>query len=165
VVDARIHGEELRRFEANVVRGPGAHDCAIWAAAIGADGYGRWWLRRGGARVMVRANRYALAAALEGAPLEPWVRALHGCNNLACVRVSLTDEIGLLHVVPGTQRDNMLMMARAGRGGGRVAVRVGDHGVRARRARAVALREAVRHGWDAAAVEAALLGSRDPTLW
>jgi hypothetical protein len=165
VVDARIHGEELRRFEANVVRGPGAHDCAIWAAAIGADGYGRWWLRRGGARVMVRANRYALAAALEGAPLEPWVRALHGCNNLACVRVSLTDEIGLLHVVPGTQRDNMLMMARAGRGGGRVAIRRGDNGVKARRARAVALREAVRNGWDAAAVEAALLGSRDPTLW
>ena len=93
---------------------------------------------------MVRANRYALAAALAGKPLEPWVRALHGCNNLACVRVSLTDEIGLLHVVPGTQRDNMLMMARAGRGGGRVAIRRGDNGMKARRARAVALREAVR---------------------
>jgi len=87
---------------------------------------------------MVRANRYALAAALAGKPLEPWVRALHGCNNLACVRVSLTDEIGLLHVVPGTQRDNMLMMARAGRGGGRVAIRRGDNGMKARRARAVA---------------------------
>jgi hypothetical protein len=115
--------------------------------------------------MMVRANRYALAAALEGKALEPWVRALHGCNNLACVRVSLTDEIGLLHVVPGTQRDNLLMMARAGRGGGRVAVRRGDNGVKARRARAVARREAVRHGWDAAAVEAAPLGWRDPTLW
>jgi hypothetical protein len=87
---------------------------------------------------MVRPNRYALAAALAGKPLEPWVRALHGCNNLACVRVSLTDEIGLLHVVPGTQRDNMLMMARAGRGGGRVAIRRGDNGMKARRARAVA---------------------------
>jgi hypothetical protein len=40
VVDRRAHGEELRRFEANVVRGPGANDCAIWAAAVGADGYG-----------------------------------------------------------------------------------------------------------------------------
>ena len=114
---------------------------------------------------MVRANRYALAASLDGKPLEPWVRGLHGCNNTACVRVSAVGDIGLLHIVGGTQRDNMVMMARAGRGGGRVAVRVGDHGVRARRARAVALREAVRHGWDAAAVEAALLGSRDPTLW
>jgi hypothetical protein len=68
-------------------------------------------------------------------------------------------------VLAGTQRDNMLMMGRAGRGGGRVAVRRGDHGVRARRARAIALREAVRDGWDAEAVAAALLGSPEPTLW
>jgi hypothetical protein len=160
-----VHAEELVRFEASVVRDPGKDDCAIWESAVGTDGYGRWWVHRDCTRMMVRANRYALASALEGKPLEPWVRALHGCNNLACVRVSLTDEIGLLHVVPGTQRDNMLMMARAGRGGGRVAIRRGDDGVKARRARAVALREAVRNGWDAAAVEAALLGSRDPTLW
>jgi len=52
----------------------------------------------------------------------------------------------------------MLMM-------GRVAVRRGANGVPARRARTVALREAVRHGWDAAAVGAAMLGRRDPTLW
>jgi hypothetical protein len=38
---------------------------------------------------MVRANRYALAAALDGAALEPWVRAIHGCNNPPRVRVSL----------------------------------------------------------------------------
>jgi hypothetical protein len=68
-------------------------------------------------------------------------------------------------VLPGTQRDNMLMMGRAGRGGGRVPVRRGDNGVRARRARAVALREAVRDGWDGDAVAAALLGSQEPTLW
>lgn len=148
-----------------MVRGPGADDCAIWKSAVGADGYGRFWVRRGGQRIMVRASRYALAAALGGKPLEPWVRALHGCNNIACVRVSLTAEPVLLHVMPGTQRDNMLMMARAGRGGGRVAIRRSDNGVKARRARAVALREAVRNGWDAVAVEAALLGSRDPTLW
>jgi hypothetical protein len=165
VVDPRVHGEELARFEANVVRGPGAADCAIWCSAIGADGYGRFWLRRGGARVMVRANRYALAAVLGGKALEPWVRALHGCDNPVCVRASLPGEVGLLHVIGGSQRDNMRMMARARRGGGRVVVRRGDHGVKARRARAVALREAVRHGWDAEAVQAALLGSTDPTLW
>ena len=108
-----------------MVRGPGAADCAIWRSAVGADGYGRFWVRRGGQRMMVRANRYALAAALDGEPLEPWVQALHGCNNVACVRVSLAGDTGLLHVLPGTQRDNMLMMARAGRGGGRVAVRRG----------------------------------------
>jgi len=165
VVDQRVHAEELRRFEESVVRGPGRQDCAIWCSALGADGYGRFWVRRGGKRIMVRANRYALAAALNGKALEPWVRALHGCDNPACVRVSLPAEMGLRHIIAGSQRDNMLMMARARRGGGRVAVRRGDHGVKARRARAVALREAVRHGWDAEAVEAALLGSTDPTLW
>ena len=30
---------------------------------------------------MVRANRYALAAAQDGVALEPSVRALHGCDN------------------------------------------------------------------------------------
>ncbi|ETB38707.1 hypothetical protein O974_26955, partial [Mycobacterium avium 11-0986] len=116
VVDSRAHREELLRFEQNVVRGPGPHDCAIWCSAIGADGYGRFWLRRGGTRIMVRANRYALAAALNGRPLEPWVRALHGCDNPVCVRTSGPEEIGLVHIIGGTQRDNMLMMARAGRG-------------------------------------------------
>jgi len=125
----------------------------------------RFWVGRGDPRIMVRANRYALAAALAGKPLEPWVQALHGCANPVCVRASLPGETGLLHVIGGSQRDNMQMMARAGRGGGRVVVRRGDHGVKARRARAVALREAVRHGWDAEAVEAALLGFTDPTLW
>ena len=41
VVDPKAHAAELARFESNVVRGPGADDCAIWVGAIGADGYGR----------------------------------------------------------------------------------------------------------------------------
>jgi hypothetical protein len=54
----------IGRFEALVVRGPGADDCAIWKGAIGGDGYGRYWVRRGcSEQIMVRANRYALAAA------------------------------------------------------------------------------------------------------
>ena len=79
VVDPVAHAEELARFEAHVVRGPGAEDCAIWTGAVGTDGYGRFWVGRGSDRIMVRPNRYALAAALEGEPLAPWVRALHGC--------------------------------------------------------------------------------------
>lgn len=114
---------------------------------------------------MVRAPRYALSASLGGAPLMPWVKALHGCNNTACVRVREAAATGLLHVCDGSQRQNMEMMGRARRGGGRPAVRRGEHGVRARRARAVALRHAVRNGWDAEAVAAALLGSAEPTLW
>ena len=84
---------------------------------------------------MVRANRYALAAALGGSALEPTVRALHGCDNPVCVRVSGPGETGLLHVIGGSQRDNMVRMARAGR------------------------------SWDGDAVAAALLGSMEPTLW
>jgi hypothetical protein len=114
---------------------------------------------------MVRANRYALAAALDGTALEPSVRALHGCNNPVCVRVSRPGETRLLHVVGGSQRDNMVMMARARRGGGRPAIRRRGAGVAARRSRAVALRAAVRDGWDADAVAAALLGSTEPRLW
>jgi hypothetical protein len=41
LVESRVHGEELARFETLVVRGPGPDDCAIWVGAIGGDGYGR----------------------------------------------------------------------------------------------------------------------------
>lgn len=44
------------------------------------------------------------------------------------------------------------------------AMRCDTSTVGARRERSVALRDAVRHGWDAAAVQAALLGDQ-PTLW
>ena len=82
-----MHAEELARFEALVVRGPGVDDCAIWKGAIGGDGYGRYWVRRAcSERIMVRANRYALAAAQDGVALEPSVRALHGCDNSRCAR-------------------------------------------------------------------------------
>ena len=65
---------------------------------------------------MLLANRYALAAAQAGQPLEPVVRR-------------------------------------------------GIAGLAQRRARAVALRDAVRDGWDADAVAQALLTLREPTLW
>jgi hypothetical protein len=165
VVDPDAHADELARFESNVVCGPGADDCAIWVGAIGADGYGRFWMRRQGRRIMVRANRYALAAAMGGAALHPAVRALHGCNNTACVRVSRPGETGLLHIVSGSQRHNMEMMARARRGGGRPQVLRGRAGLLDRHSRAVALRDAVKGGWDGAAVRHALLGSADLTLW
>ena len=55
---------------------------ATWARArglldftgpIGGDGYGRFWIRReGGPRIILRANRYALAVSLGGQPWNPW---------------------------------------------------------------------------------------------
>jgi hypothetical protein len=70
VVDPRLHAEELLRFEANVVRGPGSDDCAIWASAVGADGSGlsgrepAWplgWLTR-------TLNRESVGSKLEPRP-------------------------------------------------------------------------------------------------
>ena len=78
---------------------------------------------------MVRANRYGLAAAMGGAALHPAVRALHGCNNTGCVRVSRPGDSGLLHIVRGSQRHNTEMMARTRRGGGAApACLSGAHG-------------------------------------
>lgn len=77
---------------------------------------------------MVRANRYALAPPRTVKTLEPWVWcALHGCDNPACVRTSLPGDTGLLHIIGGSQRDNMQMMARARRDGGHALVRCGEH--------------------------------------
>jgi hypothetical protein len=104
-VDPKVHAAEVARFRAKIVAGPGDGDCSIWIGSIGADGYGRFWVRRGcSERIMVRANRYALAAAQDGVALEGSVRALHGCDNTVCVRVSRPGETGLLHVVGGSQR-------------------------------------------------------------
>lgn len=43
---------------------------------VGGRGHRRlpvFCVRRSGARIMVRANRYALATALDGVALAPWV--------------------------------------------------------------------------------------------
>ena len=39
-------------------------------------------------RIMLRGKRYALAAALDGVPLQPWVQPLHDGDNPVYVRVS-----------------------------------------------------------------------------
>lgn len=166
VVDPLVHAAEIARFYAQVVRGPEPDDCWIFTGPIGGDGYGRFWIRRGGGkRIMLRSNRYALAVSLQGAPLEPWVYGLHGCDNTSCVRVSTADERGIKHLTQGTQRENMERMGRMGRGGGRRPIQRGRAGLLERRERAVALREAVRHGWDADAVREALSYPGHPTLW
>lgn len=155
-VHPTLHAAEVERFWSYVVAGPRDGDCSIWVGAIGGDGYGRFHINRRGQTFSVRPNRYALALA-SGGVLEAGVLALHECDNPICTRVS--DR----HVLAGTQSDNMLRMVRMRRGAQRRLLHCGD--MRAhRRARSVALREAVRSGWDADAVEAALIGD-DPTLW
>jgi hypothetical protein len=97
----------------------------------------------------VRPNRYALALAT-GSALGADVFALHECDNPVCIKVSGPGAL-CKHVVAGTQLDNMRRMARARRGGGRPTIRGLGRG--ARRARSVALRQAVQGGvWDADAL-------------
>jgi hypothetical protein len=76
---------------------------------------------------VVRPHRYALAAALRGRELPGSALALHDCDNPLCVRVidPVTAPAGaLLHVVTGSQAQNMQRMGRLGRGGGRPAIPV-----------------------------------------
>ena len=154
-VDPKVHAAEVARFRSKIVAGPGDGDCSIWIGSIGADGYGRYFITRGGMGFCVRPNRYALALAT-GSAAGADVFALHECDNPVCVKVSGPEAL-CEHVVAGTQFDNMRRMARARRGGGRPTIR--GLGREARRARSVALREAVQGGvWDADAVANALLG-------
>jgi hypothetical protein len=48
----------------NVVKGPGPEDRDFFTGAIGADGYGRFFIYRGGSGICVRPHRHALARTL-----------------------------------------------------------------------------------------------------
>lgn len=110
----------------------------------------------------MRSPRYALAIVFVPGVVAAGVLGLQECDNPVCVKISAATEPHQ-HVVSGSQGDNMERMARMRRGGGRYAVRRFDsRGFRGERS--VALREAVRHGWEATAVQAALLGDQ-ATLW
>lgn len=159
IVDRVLHAAEIARFHSHVVCGqrfglqhldggravPMATAVSISRATV--------WVS-----VCVRiATRWRSQA-------EVWQRACWVCTNATtrCARKSRQRDVQQ-HVVSGSQGDNMERMARMRRGGGRHAVwHFDSRGVR--RERSVTLRDAVRHGWDAAAVQAALLGDQ-PTLW
>jgi hypothetical protein len=161
-VDPVVHAAECRRFDTRVVEGPREQDCSVFSGGVGADGYGRFYIYRGGIGLCVRPNRYALARTLSR-PLPGDVFASHECDNPLCVKVSGPDA-RYQHVVAGTQRDNMIRMARMGRGGSRRGPLRRDGRAR-RRARSLALRDAVRDGWDPVRVGEALLGDTQPMLW
>jgi hypothetical protein len=160
-VDSVVHARECARFDAGVVRGPTTADCDIWVKAIGKDGYGRFSITRNGESLCVRPHRYALARAL-GRPLGADVFGLHECDNPLCVKIAAPGA-HRLHVIAGTQRDNMIRMGRAGRGGGRSALRR-DH-LDDRQARSLALRDAARNGWDRAAITHVLQRGCEPGLF
>ena len=83
------------------------------------------------------------------------MKALHEGDDPLCKRVSEAHVAGDLVV------RRHVVGPRSG-GGGR-PIKRGENGRLDRRARSVALRAAVRNGWDGAAVATALLGSAEPT--
>ncbi|WP_139244516.1 hypothetical protein [Arthrobacter alpinus] len=57
----------------------------LWTAAVGDDGYGRYFLRQGGRDTSVRPHRYAYELAT-GVPLAEGEVLRHVCNIPTCVR-------------------------------------------------------------------------------
>ncbi|SKO15515.1 hypothetical protein [Mycobacteroides abscessus] len=155
VVDAAEHAEEIARFRAFVVQGPEPGDCDIWRGALSEKGYGRFWVNRAGGPTVVSAHRYALALQLGSLNEGECARHVR-CDNPVCVRARV--EGGAAHLVVGTQLDNVNDRIRKGRSRMWLPADV-------RLARARRLREAVAGGWDAEAVQAALLYSEEPTLF
>lgn len=100
IVIASRHAGEIARFHSHVVCGPMASDCSIWTGAIGADGYGRFYLTREGMGMCVRPHRYALAVTR--GVVAAGVLGLHECDNP--VRVKIAAEGDVEHVVSGSQR-------------------------------------------------------------
>jgi hypothetical protein len=153
-VDPVEHAGEVARFRAKVVQGPDPRDCALWLGAIANDGYGRFWIMREGRQRVVRPHRYAVALVM-GIVLGPDDVVEHEvCDNPICVRAELA-QTG--HVWPSTQAANLARMGQRGRGGGpwwHWRWTSTDRASLAARSRAQ--REAVRHGWDAEALRAAL---------
>ena len=154
-VDPVRHADEIARFWAKVVQGPGEKDCWLWVGAIGDDGYGRLWLRRDGHVQVVRPHRYAVAL-IHGVTLGVDQVVEHeACDNPICVRAETDPATG--HVWASTQAANLARMGQRARGGGawwhwRFAST--DRASLAARSRAQ--RAAVRAGWDSAALERAI---------
>jgi hypothetical protein len=157
-VDPARHADEIARFWAKVVKGPGQRDCWLWVGAIGDDGYGRLWLRREGRVQVVRPHRYAVALA-HGVTLDADQVVEHEtCDNPICVRAEIASTG---HLWPSTQAANLARMGQRHRGGGawwhwRFAST--DRASLAARSRAQ--RAAVQDGWDAEALAHAVQTGR-----
>ena len=134
--------EAVRRFYSRIVEAPG-NGCHFLISAIsGVDGYTRITWRRNGVSRTESGHRFALLLAGQ---LHDGVVAEHRCNEPLCVRVHPD------HVIASTQSANLRYAVACGRAGDNRRPATSCD----RRARSVAVREALRHGWDPAAYAAA----------
>lgn len=129
-------------FWSRVVKAPG-HGCWLLVAAIsGVDGYTRLTWRQGGVSRTESGHRFALLLAGQ---LREGIVAEHRCNEPLCVRV----DPG--HVIASTQSANLRYAVACGRAGDTRRPATSHD----RRARSVAVREAIRSGWNPDAYAAA----------
>lgn len=107
--------EESRRFWDKVVKGETPGACWVWTGAIGADGYGRFWVKDPESEAgekMWRAHRYAATVAFGSAEVDAAEMVTHLCDNPLCVRA----EIGAgSHLFLGDHAENMRERAARGR--------------------------------------------------
>ncbi|PRZ34822.1 hypothetical protein CLV47_12354 [Antricoccus suffuscus] len=144
-----ISDEVNARFWTHVVRTPA---CWFWVGAIAADGYGTFnYARADGSRRTLGTHRAAFEIAHPELEVYPDV-LMHGCNERSCVRV----EIG--HVLGGTSALNNRYAVATGRHRG---PRPGMNDPRGARARSVAIRDALRTGYDPVRLAIAMT-VRDP---
>lgn len=130
-------------FWRRVVKAPDG-GCFVFCGAISSpDGYGRIAWRSEGRERTLSAHRFALE--LVYGPLSDDVVCEHKCNEPLCVRV------GKNHLVPSTQRANIAYAVALGRATG---ARSKPFSID-RYARSLAVREAVKGGWNADAFAAA----------
>ncbi|MEE2033993.1 MULTISPECIES: HNH endonuclease [Rhodococcus] len=136
-------------FWAKVVQSP---TCWYWVGAISApDGYGRFNFQRENRQRTMLAHRFSVE--LVHGPLDPNVVCEHKCNEPLCVRV------GAEHLVQSTHSENVRYAIAQGRLSGHVLL---DGQGRSRYSRSLAIREALRGGYD----EDALLHAKtNPGDW
>lgn len=126
-------------FWSKVVKSP---TCWYWTGAISApDGYGRFNYQRNNRQRTVLAHRFSLE--LSGGALGDDAVCEHKCNEPLCVRV------GDAHLVESTYSENVRFAISLGRLSGHTLL---DGSGRTRFDRSVAIREALRLGYDPDAV-------------
>lgn len=107
--------EETRRFWEKVVKGDSPGACWVWVGAIGADGYGRFWVKDPNTEAgekMWRAHRYAATVAFGNDAVEAVEMVTHLCDNPLCVRAEATAGS---HLFLGGHAANMRERAARGR--------------------------------------------------
>lgn len=132
----------IDQFWSRVVEAPG-DGCWILVSAIsGVDGYTRLSWRSGGVSRTESGHRFALLIAGQ---LREGVVGEHRCNEPLCVRVHPA------HLIASNQAANLRYAVACGRAGDRRTQPLQPD----RRARSLAVREAVRRGWNVQAYAAA----------